>query len=259
MWAREESLFCSRWVLPLHSDHSLAPAVFWRPPTHTWKMMEEELVDISLRTVESSCPENDAPPVPNKSRPEKMFCATLCCYTSLTDDPMLCGRQKNDGFCINTRVCMDPSADSLGVGYLENKNINEICEVGGALLYLCTKETSNEVQIGWPVPLRAVGTILSIQSRLCQGANLCVLLYPIFSRNWMYQGCTRMPRSFKFGWRGWGNTDFTFCCQGYYPLTPNETLINHSGKISANIFITIRTTYCHPPIVCDKLHGCGQI
>lgn len=93
--------------------------------------MEEELVDISLRTVESSCPENDAPPVPNKSRPEKMFCATLCCYTSLTDDPMLCGRQKNDGFCINTRVCMDPSADSLGVGYLENKNANEICKVGG--------------------------------------------------------------------------------------------------------------------------------
>ena len=65
--------------------------------------------DISLRTVEepSVSDNDDIGLAPNKNQGltgAKIFSATFCCYTVFDfDDPMLCGRQKSDGFCISTR------------------------------------------------------------------------------------------------------------------------------------------------------------
>ncbi|KAL7531991.1 hypothetical protein ACHAWF_006713 [Thalassiosira exigua] len=89
--------------------------------------------DISLRTVESTVAEgNSGQSGARTSQDPKVFYATLCCYVALDfDNLILCGRQKSDGCCFNTRLCFDSSADSLGVGCLEEKEKNEYCKLGG--------------------------------------------------------------------------------------------------------------------------------
>lgn len=65
----------------------------------------------------------------------KVFSACLCCYTAIDfEDPVLCKRQKSSGICIDTESCLDPSADSLGVGCIKDESMDEICRLGA---YCC--------------------------------------------------------------------------------------------------------------------------
>ncbi|KAL3803893.1 hypothetical protein HJC23_004055 [Cyclotella cryptica] len=94
-------------------------------------MMKED----SIKTVES---EHVTMNAAREVKGAKIFSAMLCCYTAFDfEDPALCGRQKSDCLCINTRACMDLSADSLGVGCLtgDKKAENEFFRIGA---YCCT-------------------------------------------------------------------------------------------------------------------------
>jgi hypothetical protein len=95
-------------------------------------MMKED----SMRTVDVES-ENGAVVDNMKTNGAKLFSAMLCCYTAVDfDDPALCGREKSDGICFNTRMCLDLGADSLGVGSLaDTKANNEFCKIGA---YCCT-------------------------------------------------------------------------------------------------------------------------